>query len=377
MDVKIKILIASVLKPVDDVRAYQKIGRSLAQTNKYDVNIIGFNSKMINKAENISIYPIYNFQRNAFLRITASWKYYKTYLKVKPELVIVSSPELLLVNYLIKILFGTKILYDVQENYRLNIKHGTTYSSLIKPFLSLGIRAIEWLSRYFVSGYILAEKAYEAQLPFLRNKNHELILNKTLITESKANKAPIKISVDHPFVVVYSGTIGEEYGTLEAIQFCQSIYQFNKNIQLIITGYSPDLQYLKRIEQSIESCDFIQLKGGKKPIPHQEIINELSRANLAIMPYHINENLKNRIPTKFYECLALSIPMVIPANIHWQSLLAPYPAAISVDFDHIKPLEFLHLLNSKSFYHRQPDKSILWENEEIKLIDFLSSIILK
>ena len=42
---KKKIVIASVLKPVDDVRAYWKLSQSMAKTNKYEVNIIGNDGK--------------------------------------------------------------------------------------------------------------------------------------------------------------------------------------------------------------------------------------------------------------------------------------------------------------------------------------------
>ena len=39
------IAIASTLKPVDDVRAFEKIAQSIAKTNKYEVNIIGNTGK--------------------------------------------------------------------------------------------------------------------------------------------------------------------------------------------------------------------------------------------------------------------------------------------------------------------------------------------
>lgn len=60
MDDKIKILIASVLKPADDVRSYSKIGQSLAQTNKYEVNIIGFDSKRKMRPKIFSYIPSLN-----------------------------------------------------------------------------------------------------------------------------------------------------------------------------------------------------------------------------------------------------------------------------------------------------------------------------
>ena len=38
------IAIISVLKPVDDTRNYEKVAASISNTNKYDINIIGFSA---------------------------------------------------------------------------------------------------------------------------------------------------------------------------------------------------------------------------------------------------------------------------------------------------------------------------------------------
>ncbi len=362
---------------MNDVRSYHKIGRSLAQTNKYDVNIIGFKSKKINKAENISLHPIYNFQRNAFSRIKASWKYYKLYLKVKPQIIIVSSPELLLVNYFIRILFGTRILYDVQENYVGNIKFGSTYNSLIKPLLILGIRSVEWISRYFVSGYLLAEEVYTEQLSFIHGKKYEVISNKTLLKVEYNKETPFKIELNRAVKIVYSGTIGKEYGANEAVNFCRSLHEINTNIQLLIIGYSSDSQHLKSLKQSIALLPYVQLKGGDYIVPYEEITTELGNADMAIMPYKLNKNLNQRIPTKFYECLALRIPMIIPDNPYWKSILKPYSAAISVDFNRPEPMDFLQKIKTKSFYQQLPGQNIFWKEEESKLLRFISLLNLK
>jgi hypothetical protein len=44
---KTKVVIASILKPIDDSRMYEKFGLSLEQANEYEINIIGFASKNI------------------------------------------------------------------------------------------------------------------------------------------------------------------------------------------------------------------------------------------------------------------------------------------------------------------------------------------
>ena len=58
---RIPISIISILKPVNDTRMFEKFGLSLGQTNKYDVNIIGFKSKKIKKIKDVRFYPIFSF----------------------------------------------------------------------------------------------------------------------------------------------------------------------------------------------------------------------------------------------------------------------------------------------------------------------------
>ena len=46
---KSTVVIASVLKPVDDSRMYEKIGLTLAGSGRYDVHVIGCDSARIKK----------------------------------------------------------------------------------------------------------------------------------------------------------------------------------------------------------------------------------------------------------------------------------------------------------------------------------------
>ena len=377
MDTKIKILIASVLKPVDDVRSFQKIGRSLAQTNKYAVNIIGFKSKKINKYENISFHPIFNFNRTSIYRLTASWKYYKEYIKVKPEIVIVSSPELLLVNYLIRILYGTPILYDVQENYTQNLKHGSSYPYLLKPILLTLLKAIEQSSRFFISGYILAEETYKEELSFIRGKKYTIIENKVLKPDRVSRSHPVSIDTKRSINMIYTGTIGKEYGTIDAIELVKKLHSINPNFALTITGYSADIQYLESVKQSIKSHSYIELVGGDHPVPHPEIIKIIEQSDMAILPYHINTNLKNRKPTKFYEYLAYNKPMLISQNAKWEEMLDAYPAALFLDFNKLDPYSIAQLIDNTTFYKQLPGESIYWDSESKKLLSFIKTIKLK
>ena len=92
------IVVASVLKPVDDVRLYEKFALSLGQTNKYDINIIGFSTKNTPSQSNIKYYPIFKFRRMSIHRVLAPINYWICLRKLQPDLIIVTTAELLPVS---------------------------------------------------------------------------------------------------------------------------------------------------------------------------------------------------------------------------------------------------------------------------------------
>lgn len=376
MDDKIKILIASVLKPADDVRSCYKIGQSLAQTNKYEVNIIGFDSKKKVENENIFLHPIFKFKRNSWKRLFAPLSILKLYLKLRPKLIIVNSPELLSVIYLIKIIFGTKIIYDIQENYRFNIKQNLIYAGFIKWSLLRYIRINESLSERLMDGFILAEDIYEKQLSFIHKKPYINLLNKSII-KIKQKIEPIRFSNYKTLKFIYSGTIGKEYGTLEAIEFCKKLYKIDQKITLIIIGYSSDNEYLKSVINAIDNNDYIQLKTDQKPIPHSEIIAEIKNSDIALLPYHLNPNISGRFPTKIYDYLALGIPMVIPPHAKWKSFLDQYQAGICIEFNNPGIESFKQELLSTTFYNNRPTEEIQWKDQRHNLLDFIEKILSK
>jgi glycosyltransferase involved in cell wall biosynthesis len=376
VDAKTKILITSVLKPADDVRSCDKIGQSLAQTNKYEVNIIGFESKKKVVKKNISLYPIFKFQRNSLKRLLAPYYVLKKYLQVKPKLIIVTTPELLLVIYLIRILFGTRIIYDIQENYRMNIKQNKIYRGIWRPLILLQLKVLENISKYFVDAYFIAEKVYEKQLSFIHRKPFIKLLNKSVLPLG-AQKGSITISPDHPIKFIYSGTIGEEYGTKEAIQFCQNVHEIDPTITLTIVGYSPDRQYFTGIKKLAANLSYITFITDDRPIPHSEILAQIKNADVALLPYQLNSNIAGRFPTKIYDYLALGIPMIIPVQHEWKHYLDQYQAGISVDFLTQDIESIIKELCTTSFYLTLPKDEILWESQSPSLLKLVEKILSK
>lgn len=363
---KIKIVIASILKPVDDTRMFGKFGISLSQTNKYEINIIGFSSKRIVSHQNINFFPLFNFSRLSLQRIIAPWKYYKKLVQLKPELIIVNTYELLIVSICYKILFGAELLYDVQENYVRNIRYANTFPPIIKELIAMKVGATECLSRPWVSHYILAEKGYREELKFSHGK-HTVIENKF---KNPQNPLPKKED-NSQLRLLYSGTIAEHYGIFEAIDLSNQIKAYVPETTLTIIGYCAHAGTLKKILKTIEKSPHIRLIGGQELVPHSEVVEAIIAADFGLISYRPNKSTENCIPTRIYEYLALQLPMIVQNHPPWVKLCNVYKAGILFTFGQNINKNFIKELKERNFYPRGVDSQVFWESEEIKLLSLV------
>ena len=363
------IAIISILKPIDDTRNYEKIARSIGNTNKYDINIIGFLPKKIPDAVNTVFHPIFNFHRLSLKRFLAPLKIFNLLLKLKPELIIVTCTDLLIVSILNKILFGTKIIYDIQENYYRNIIYSGAYSTVIKYPLAWIVRITEMLSAPLVDKFILAEKIYSKQLHFTSSKsvvveNMALIPKDLSISKSNSNSE---------IVLLYSGTISAHYGIFEAIELVQRLKNVNNNISLRILGYASQTHIRNKLIKLTEGLNFISIIGIDRLVPHDQILTEMNNVDFCILPYQFNQSTSGRIPTKLYECLAMEKPVIINSNETWNNIIEQNNAGIIYDFN--ASLEFPEDKLNQTFYGKNRSNQYKWENNSAEIVDTVKNLI--
>ena len=361
---KTKIAFASILKPVDETRMYEKMGLSLDQTNKYEINIIGFSTKNISVPAAVKWYPIFNRSRLSIKRLWAPVACLKKLVKVKPELIILNTPELLIVICIYKILFGGKIIYDILENYRNNILYTNTYPALIRPLLAYLIRSLEWVSRPVVDHYFLAEKNYSEELKFAKNK-YTIIQNKF---KGAGKQSPKTIVSTENLKLIYTGTIAENYGILEAIHFAEKMHKHVENASLIIIGYCAKHGLLQEIKQYIRDKPYVRLIGGDRPVPHPEIIEAIEEADIGLVAYRANRSTDNCLPTKIFEYMACGLPMILQKNPYWVDFCQPHNACIPIDFSSFDIELVLNKLKTTAFYNTGQPMNVYWETEELKLL---------
>ncbi|WP_044203666.1 glycosyltransferase [Flammeovirga sp. OC4] len=363
-----KIILASVLKPVDDTRVYEKFGKSLAKIKNTELVIFGTKSNdtsLYHLEENIRFEP-YDINEKS-TRKDAGRLFCALLKKEKPQHIIIHTIELLpfLIGYKIRHK-NVKIYYDILENYPLNFTAQTYHKKYIKYLLALGAQLIEKFSFPFLNQIFLAEKAYldEKSLPVSKTT---VLENKYVPITSKPNTL-----TSNEKVITYCGTLSKAFGVLEFLNFvtvlssCNS--QLNFKFKIIGKAYEDDV--VKIIHEYAQKYP-IEIIGITSFVPHLKIVEEMQKSDFVALPYPTNASTKNCIPTKMYECMALEIPMIIQENSLWKSIVTPYQAGIFLDFNSFNKTELENKILQLDPYPNGYNKNALWKTEEHKLFKII------
>ena len=359
------IVLASVLKPVDDTRMFEKFGISLSDSGDYHVVIIGYPSSIKPAYPNIDFLPLNSFKRLSIDRLLAPLKVLLKIYQVKHDILIVNTHELLIVALLNRIIFGGKIIYDIQENYYRNILRTDAFPKLLKPILALWVRAKEKLTAPFFHWFFLAEKGYENEFSFTGKKVTVLENKPRISTHLKRENLVGKKNL------LFSGTLAESTGVFQAINLVKSLHQLDNTVTLHILGYAAQPETYLRIMDEISGNDFITLTGGDHLVPHTKIMEAIMKADFGIIAYPPSPHTKNSMPTKLYEYVASKLPILILDHKPWVEFCQQYDAAIVI-YD-INSTELLSHMKAKTFYTKEPNQ-VSWISEETKLLEQLRKI---
>ena len=368
----VTLVIASVLKPVDDVRMYKKFAKSLARTGKYAVNIIGFYSKMPVYDPTIRFYPLFTFHRLSGKRLLANYFFYQTLKKISPQLIILTTPELFPAVVCYRKRFGVQVVYDIVENYRRNIRHNRGFSSwLIAPLTSL-LSFIE--NRLLVTSQLLllAEKGYQQELKLPEKTPIQTIENKALkpMHLMQKNKQP-----GRPMSIIYTGTVSEVYGIEQALAVIKMLIEQEGFLATFtMLGHVPQTQLHKRLQKYARHHPWLVLRTSPQPVPHTDIIALIEQADFGIVSHQPVPSIAHCFPTRIWEYMAYRLPFLLQAHPYWTTYCQPWQCAIPLDFNRPVIHEVRQRMTEEVFYPRGVPDAIYWETEQRKLTEAVEGI---
>lgn len=366
---KSRIVLASVLKPVDDTRMFEKFAQSLA--SRHEVHVLGYpTTHAPSPHAGIVLHPSRPFARLSLARALAPWRIFRTVMALKPALLIVNTHELLWPALAVKWLTRCALIYDVRENYYRNILHTQTFPPGVRHLLAVGVRLKEKLTAPFIDYFLLAEKSYLTEMRFLPNRT-AIVENKLRRTQLPSARVAAPNGAIH---LLFSGTLAASTGVFVAVDLACALHAQDAHIHLTIIGYCARQPELEKLQALIQDKPFITLTGGNSLVPHPAILNAIAQAHFGIVAYPPNPATKGSIPTKLYEYLGYSLPILLTNHPQWQALCQPYHAALSFDAQHIDAAGLIQAMKTTAFYTAQP-QDIYWENEEARLENVVNSLI--
>src|SRR5690606_5152498 len=368
---KTRIVIASVLKPVTEPRAFSKLALSLRETNKYRINIIGFCSKKSQTVDDIGFTAIFCRKRTHISRLFASLKFLRVLFQDTPAVVIVTTYELLPAALLGKAMLRFKLVYDMQENYAQNILLNHSTPNILRRLLAGIVRGVERTAHPWVDHYFFAEQVYARQFQHI---------NKFSVIENKFTP-PFPLSlldtvIPVPPHFVISGTITPVYGIEKAVLWFLALQEHLPEATLTIIGHVPLEAFRKKLIAWAALHHNIYLQISTHPIDYHLILNAVQQAAVVLMPYELVESIRYKIPSKLYESVALRKPLIISENPSWSQIVDYYPAGISIDFTKTDNavIDF-QTLQVRRLYRISPGPEVQWEGEAGKLVRVLEDLV--
>lgn len=387
---QVRVLLASVLKPVDDTRMRGKFTETLRERPALEIHIAGRSNgddlhyALAEAFPQVMQHAIFQGSRLNLNRLTAQWRYWHLLQVLRPALVIVHAPELLPLTLLWQALGkGRKFLYDIRENYALNVSTQWVYQGFTRRILAAGLRWVESHAARQAAGVILAEASYAAELPFLK----ALPASRVVVLENKYQPVPSEMLPMQPtplpplhesLRLLYSGTISELNGVWEAITLAEQLHQaWPGGVRLTIIGFCQQPALLQQLQEKVATnTGWLTLIGGPQPVPHAEIVAEIGHSHLGLLPYWPHPSTERCRPTKLFEYLAHGLPVISSPNALWNELLQAYGAGLQLSFQ--QPIDgpaLVTQLQSRLFYPKGIPQEALWATEGKKLWHLLDTVI--
>ncbi|MFC6999883.1 glycosyltransferase family protein [Rufibacter roseus] len=374
-----RILLASLLKPATDTRLFEKIGKSLAKLPELEIHVAGYLAPLppTEEAYGITFHTIFYFPRLSAQRLLAQIKYWRLLKELKPDLVVVATHELLFTTWLYCRQHKAKLVYDVQENYFLNLTTQNIYRHGLGNILGHTIRGIEKNIAPKVDHFFLAEESYINELPFLDSR-FTVLQNKYIHPHGQKlmhRIMPVVLKNKNPLRLLYSGTISKLYGVLEAVKFISELRQWVPNAELTIAGYCADASFLKELQQQISKLPYIKLVGGSELLPHRQILELEQTHHIGLLPYQPHPSTFSCIPTKLFEYQANGLVIVAQENPLWETMITDNSSGLSLNFSMPVDQHFAYTLLNQQFYLKGAPQLVLWEQEEVVLQQVIRQLL--
>ncbi len=347
---------------------YERFSSSLIKLENSQVHISGTSySRQKSVASQVHLHTLGPRPMTMLTRLRYHFQTFQIWKSIRPDLIIITTPELLLLGTAYKFIFRKKLIYDVQENYLKNITFQRIYTGLKAVVFKGLIWIMEGIASRICDHFFLAESCYKHELTFIKSKY--------LVLENKTYPLDIERDPDDTFTILFSGTISDYTGIDRAIRFYRELQKF-RDCQLIVAGFSTSRIWVDRLKKEFGHGEPVSFIGIDEFIEHSEIIQAISKAHLGIICHKYSQLNENRIPSKLYEYSFYDLPFIVQAGTNWEMIGQRIGRPVAVNFEDPDIEKFLDVFEKVTEMKSHTGKTeASWRSEEEKLLSFIKSLL--
>ena len=223
-----------------------------------------------------------------------------------PSVLHIHDPYLLRLAKIVKDRFGTKIIYDVHEDYPAIIDTFSRWGKSLKL-----IKKMRWL-RYestmlsFVDHIILAS-------PFIVNSDYKKSGFHPVVLENFPSKEffnSVDLVSDRGNKIIYHGHLGPERGISVLVEAMALVRESIQDATLSLFGTFRRKRYEKKLMHQIKTLSLEKHIKWDGQLPHFEIWQHLVKNKVGVIPFKDNSLTQIGTPTKLFEFMAAGCQIV-------------------------------------------------------------------
>ena len=369
---RIKVCMMTTVHEPFDTRIFRKEAQSLKDAG-FEVVLIAKHEKS-ETIDGISISGLPR-PRSRFDRIfLLTWRVFFLALRKKADMYHFHDPELILIGILLKIFTKAKVIYDVHEEFPMEILSKEWLPSFSRKWVSRGVGWIEKVASNVFDAVIAATPNIASHFP---DKKVTVIQNFPRLDEI-GPETNIEFR-NRPNRITYVGDIREVRGACEMVQAMELLPDI-MNVKLYLAGrFNPPTLEMKL--KNLPGWKHVEFLGWRTKKQVTKLFNT-SRAGLVLL--HPLPNHINALPNKLFEYMAAGLPVIASNFPLWRKIIEDNKCGILVN-----PKDTRSIANAIRYIIEHPEdskkmgmrgretveKKYRWEIEEDKLVSLYHNLL--
>jgi glycosyltransferase involved in cell wall biosynthesis len=299
--------------PWDDTRIYNKMCRSLS-TYGHSVTLLAPIEKFAVK-HGVRVLPVKKAPNRILRMLIASHKILKIAWQIDADIYHFHDPELIFVGYILR-KSGKKVVYDVHEDYSSSILSNDSIPKVLRKILSKLTCHTEQTLIPQLSGIVCATNGITEKLSTF-NSNVITVNNYPILSGlSPVQTTEQGSSVNHPFRLIYAGSISKARGIVELVNAVGIVNQ-SDSCKLVLCGkYSP--QDLESVVTNLPGYKHVEFLGQ---LSRSELQGELQQSQVGVVLFHPEPNHVESQPNKLYEYMEAGLPVLASNFDMWKRFI--------------------------------------------------------